>query len=425
MKRLARIVPIALAFSAPAQAQDSAAVLASGNSEETVLERRAAQAVEVMLGQREAEGVFAPTFLAQVPAAQLQLLAAQLAAEHGALSGVESVTATGANTARIRLRFADAIGNGTLTLAGESPFPIVGLFISDFAPLNDSADAIASDLADLNGTVTALYTPLDGEPIFGMDEARPLAVGSSVKLTLLAALAQDVADGKRAWDDIVRLPGGSFSGGTLQSFPDGAPVTLHTIAALMISESDNTATDLVAKILGQDAIAAEFARAGHADPAANRPFVDTQRLFLIKATPDRIARWTEGTEAQRKALLAELADVPSEDLSYNGQPTAIDTVEWFYSPRDIVGQMRRLATMSDPTAREIMAINAGMPAAEAGKFDYVGYKGGSEPGVVSLNWLVRKGDQWRVLSITQNDTQATVDTAALVNLGLRILRLDN
>ena len=51
-----------------------------------------------------------------------------------------------------------------------------------------------------------------------------------------------------------------------QDWPKGAPVTLHTLATLMISISDNTATDQLIAIVGRDAIAEELRASGHAEP---------------------------------------------------------------------------------------------------------------------------------------------------------------
>lgn len=46
----------------------------------------------------------------------------------------------------------------------------------------------------------------------------------------------------------------SLPGGILQNWPKGAPLTLHTLAGLMISQSDNTAADTLLEILGRDVV---------------------------------------------------------------------------------------------------------------------------------------------------------------------------
>lgn len=44
--------------------------------------------------------------------------------------------------------------------------------------------------------------------------------------------------------------------------------------------------------------------------------------------------------------------------------------------------MRRIRELDDPTAREIMAVSTAVPANLSGDWQYIGYKGGSEPGVL-------------------------------------------
>ena len=70
----------------------------------------------------------------------------------------------------------------------------------------------------------------------------PIAVGSTVKLAVLAALEQEVEKGRLSWTSIVDLKPEwkSFPSGILREWPDGSPLTLHTLAALTIALSDNT-----------------------------------------------------------------------------------------------------------------------------------------------------------------------------------------
>jgi hypothetical protein len=44
---------------------------------------------------------------------------------------------------------------------------------------------------------------------------------------------------------------------------------------------------------------------------------------------------------------------------------------------------------------------------------YVGFKGGSEPGVINFTWLAQRADgKWFVVVVTANAPDATVDIAA-------------
>ena len=81
-------------------------------------------------------------------------------------------------------------------------------------------------------------------------------MGSTFKLATLTALRRDIEKKKRAWTDVVTLRPEvrSLPSGILRDWPDGSPLTLYALAALMISKSDNTATDALIGLLGRDAI---------------------------------------------------------------------------------------------------------------------------------------------------------------------------
>ena len=59
-----------------------------------------------------------------------------------------------------------------------------------------------------------------------------------------------------------------------------------------------------------------------------------------------------------------------------------------------------------------------------GELAYVGYKGGSEPGVLNLTWLVRnRAGAWHVVTGSWNNPQALVDESRLIGLLARAIRL--
>ena len=74
------------------------------------------------------------------------------------------------------------------------------------------------------------------------------------------------------------------------------------------------------------------------------------------------------------------------------------------------------ATGAASAARGVLAVNPGLnwPAAS---WPYVGFKGGSEPGVLDLTFLLRRADgQWFVLTSTWNNPAKPVDEAQFVGL---------
>jgi hypothetical protein len=190
----------------------------------------------------------------------------------------------------------------------------------------------------------------------------------------------------------------------------------------MISISDNTATDTLIGVLGRSQVDAMAARFG-----ATGPVLTTREAFAIKADPARIAAWKGADATGRRALLAAqgraMATQRIDPMMFSSGPIANDSVEWFAAPRDMA---RLLAHLRDagPVVRGIMGVNPGIDPATAARFRYVGFKGGSEPGVITLNLLAQAQDgRWYAVVGDWHRPDAAVDDAAFVALVSRALAL--
>jgi len=407
----------------------SPAIAQEQTVDQSPLETRAADVVALIEGEGNAEDVFSDAFLAQVSAETFAQISQQLTAQLGPIVGVESVEQTGENKAQITLRFEKATAAGPMTLSTSEPYKIEGLLLNDIRPVASDADEISADMSALPGSAAAWFGPLDGDPLFTYgDPARQYALGSAFKLYVLAALSRAVSEGRLSWDQVVPLDAKSFPSGIMQKWPDGAPVTLQTAATLMISISDNTATDLVLKTVGRDAVEAEMRASGHADLGKTLPFLTTREMFVIKAS-DLGETYAAASEAERRAMLASLdLDAIDEDRMLetftSGTPVLIEDIEWFASMADERALMRVLAALPDDTARRIMTVNPVFDEKETANWEYVGYKGGSEPGVLNMSWLLRDhAGRWYMLAISQMDPASEVDTSALLLMAKRILAL--
>lgn len=143
--------------------------------------------------------------------------------------------------------------------------------------------------------------------------------------------------------------------------------------------------------------------------------------------PARIERWRSGDGPTRSAILEEVARDPMtiEDISaaFAAGPKALDT-EYFASPADIAKLFAQMRAAADPEAFAIMAIHTLATPAIAANWDYIGFKGGSEPGVINLTWLLRdKAGAWHVLTLGWNNPDAAVDEAKFQGIAQRILLL--
>ena len=388
------------------------------------LQARAADIVAVLDGEITREEVFTRAFNDAVPDAQLRALTEQLTGQFGPLLGVEAVEAAGApGAAMVALRYERAIARGQMQLEASAPYRVAGFQLTDFEPLSDRP--VLEQLAELPGETSLLLAPLDGsEPMLSRNAGRQMAIGSTFKLYVLAALVRAIDAGKHRWDEVLPLGVTSLPSGQMQDWPMSSPVTLHTLATMMISISDNTATDQLMAVLGRDAVEAELRLLGHTDAAATLPFLTTRELFVLKGDAALLDRYRKAKVADRRDMLTRLAETAADrarvDAAFAGGPQALD-VEWLASARDITAVIAFL--QEDATARAVLAVNPGVgPSTQAG-WKYIGYKGGSEPGVLNFTWLVSNAaDDWYVLTMTWNNPDASVGEAQFVSIAQQVLR---
>ncbi len=279
-----------------------------------------------------------------------------------------------------------------ITLAGDGA--ISGLFFAPPVPIALSVDEGAAELLAMDGTVSLLVTR-GGEDLVAENTDAPLAVGSAFKLGILAELAAQIEAGEAGWDQVLRLEERhkSLPSGDLRRFPTGAPVTVHTAASLMISQSDNTATDLLLDFVGRDAVSD---RLGFL-------VLSTREFFQLKGNDALRAAFTAGDEAARRDVLAELAASSPPDPAAASRQHA-EGVEWYMSTRQLCELVAPLAGL------DVFDINAGI--ASFADWENVAFKGGSETGVMNLTTHLTSGagEQFCV-SFTLNRDQAIDEQA--------------
>ena len=142
---------------------------------------------------------------------------------------------------------------------------------------------------------------------------------------------------------------------------------------------------------------------------------------------DQLA-WVAADEAARRRLLAtRYAQVDAGRIDpalFAGRPLRIGELEWFASAADLARTMDWLRRNGDEQTLGILAISPGGPPSLRQDFAYVGFKGGSEPGVISLTWLVRsRAGAWHAVTGSWNNPEAPVDEAQFLGLMQRALRL--
>lgn len=422
LKRLLFALLFLAAAPAFAQSQQPSPALRAG----------AERVVALLKGEAQAADIFNPAFRAAVPETQIQAIRQQFVAQYGAVQGLAGIDAASAEAGNIHIRYERAVVHMQLSVEPAAPHLISGLLLTGADMAGDTVDAVLAELRRLPGQVSFAVARLGtGAPAVtsSLEPDRPLATGSTFKLFILAELSRQVQAGQRRWSDVVNVDRSSIGGGTVAGFPRGAPITLHTLASLMISISDNSATDILLHTLGRENVERMMAAMGVRDPARNRPMLSTLELAMLKAAPaTALALWQQADEAARRQLLANdyaATDASRIDISlFAGNPIRIDTVEWFASAADLVRAMDWLRLHADDSAKAILGISPGLPQQARAALSYAGYKGGSEPGVANLTYLIQtRAGVWYAVSLGWNDSAAPVDANRLAGLAARTIQL--
>lgn len=260
-------------------------------------------------------------------------------------------------------------------------------------PVPTSWAEIDSRLAGLAPRVSFAAAEIDDgrcRVVHGVNEDIPRPLGSAFKLYVLGALGKAVADGRASWTEqlAIRDEWKSLDPAGLQQMPAGTRLPLAAYADKMISESDNTATDHLIRRLGRDAVQRQFALFGN--PQEN--LLSTKAFFELKAGaeyPARADAYLALPRGARPAAVEELERLPLTGLGKWAEPRKIDQVEWFGSPVDICHAFSGLQKENQPEIGHALSIYDGGLGPE---FPTVWYKGGSEPGVVTMSYLVRTAD---------------------------------
>lgn len=414
--------------------------------EDPLLSRSRLVAELVAEEPRVEAAAFEDGFLVAVPAKRLASLAKGIHRQAGAVVEISALRRDGPWSGRYEflLERGRALV-ATITLSPAAPHRISGLHFSAPQEVHDDWGALDAAARALPGRAAIFASRLDAPPKpaapgdassvldKGAGPSRaaglvdePLAIGSAFKLWILGALVDEARAGRLSGAEVVRLDPRwkAPPSGRLQDWPDGAPTTLFGLATAMISESDNTATDHLLHVLGRARVEAMLEPMGLASAARNQPLLSSGEMFRIKCGPAEDPPWERLDPAARRARLAAWAasPLPRErlDLGRLSRPTRIDSVEWFASARELARTLDwlRRATATGPAAplRAILAVNPGLPGVAA-RHAWCGYKGGSEPGVLCLAFLLEDGrGRWWALVGIHNDPQEPLVEARLLGL---------
>lgn len=398
----------------------------------TPVETRAPALIQLFAGAGDYQADFDDRFRAAIPQAQMNAISAQLREQLGKPVAIERVTPAGPLRADIIVSFERGTATATLQVEATTPYRVTGLRITGTQLRGDTLAAVAAELRALPGAAgLGVYQLETGKPpraLIAVNAEAPAPIGSSFKLWLLAEATRQVRAGTRRWSDVVTLGPRALPSGQMQGWPTDAPVTLQTLATMMIAISDNTATDTLLSTLGRTRVEAMIATAGTAAPAGTLPLLSTREASAIKADLALSTAWAKADVTERRRLLAtnaaRLASAPLDPALFDGTPRASESVEWFASPADMARTLDWIRRHGDRASQQILAINPGIAPATARTFAYVGYKGGSEPGVIAMNLLLNTADgRWFAVTGNWHRADAGVEEAHFAALMTRAAAL--
>lgn len=353
-------------------------------------------------------------FLADVPPAKLNELLGQLAGLR-----LERVTEStpAALTAQVRaggqsLRLAlgvDADGKINVLRLSQADQPSAAPAPATWDEVDRRLRAVAPDVGFLAAEVTG-----DGacRPVHAVAPTAPRPLGSIFKLYVLGAVAEQIRRGRLTWDTPLTLTSKVLiPPGELYQRPVGSKVTVREAAKLMISISDNAATDLLMDTVDRRAVESQVLRwSGHGE--LNVPFLTTREFVLLKAAryPELADAYAalKGERQRRSYLEKTVAALSLDGLKDWSEPRHVGTVEWFGSPEDVCRAFARLSRVGGEELGRVMSANDAGLGLDGKTWTATWYKGGSEVGLLTMGFLARSaaGKTYVVTALTSDPGRA-------------------
>lgn len=343
---------------------------------------------------------FSADILKQVPLTQIQAVITGIAQQGGAF---QKATPAGQD---FTLEFEKTLVTATIRLDPQGKITTL-LFKAVKPRVKDLREAMKGYF-NLPGKFSVVVIK-NGQTVQQAGITETLAVGSTFKLAVLAALQEQIDQKKLGWDTVVTLEAQDLSlpSGQLQDWYPGAHFTLETLAGLMISVSDNTATDVLIRVLGRETIEKHL-------PARNQPLLTTRNLFALRDPQNKVTLdlFLKGDVAAKREILKQLDQIPAQQIRFTDAPGDL-RAEWLMTPTEACQLMAKVQNL------KVTQINPGVVTPSDWK--QVSYKGGSEVGVLNLTTalLDQAGNRYCV-SATWNHTQ-TIDEGTFVQLYMNVM----
>ena len=379
------------------------------------------------------EDYFASNIIAKIPYEYLTSLFAEIFSDDGACSSVKIILVDD-KVAKIRLYTKTTSQKFIIYLNDKNLINGIG-FTGRSDPKLKITDnsSLETELAQVPGLKSIYLKDFSSnQELIKFNTKEKIALASEFKLYVLNLLSQKILKGDLRWDDKLKIEEKfkSLPSGILQDYPSNSELTLKQFAELMISISDNTATDHLIDLLSREKI--ERSMFGiNSFLNLNTPFLTTMDMFRMRTLEkETINGYVLLNPNEKRLFLENLENTLTreqvlEELSTWEQPKDISQVEWFANTEDVCSVVEKLhsRSASDKSILDILAINTPFIWTEDdANFEYAGYKGGSEPGVMTMTFLLKtKSQKWACLSLGINNEKESLNDAQIMDLYHAIL----
>lgn len=343
--------------------------------------------------------LFSPSFLTHVPTPMLEKIISDLKQSLGQLRSVEITNGSGI------AYFEKATTPISIALDQHNQINTLWFGAPKFKNIQ-----LDEQIKQLNNQAignTSILIRVNHKPIIAQNNQVPMAVGSSFKLLVLKAYEDAIQTGNMRRDDIILLQekNRSFASGILQTLPAQTPINLEMLAQLMIQISDNTATDHLIEQLKKSKIEALSPR--------NTPLLTTKSLFQLIDQDQLRQQYKSGNIKTKTQIIQQLDQQPLPVPDHIGKSATWQDVEWYMSSNEICEILE--------SVQNAPALNSShQPLFKTLHWPKMGYKGGSEYGVINFSFIGQTPDGREVCAVfTANGEDPQPDSnLALLFTGL-------
>ncbi len=285
---------------------------------------------------------------------------------------------------------------------------------------SDIVDKFKSLKYEKKGILIKKLTQIE-DTLYAYNDEECFAIGQAFSLYILSYLAEN----EKKWEKIIKVNNNykSIPPGTLLNYPNSSPATVFTLAYHMITESDNTAMDILIDYIGKEKIE-NYIKEKNKNYLLNIPLLKTKEAFLLKTKPHVIEKYQKLSTKEKLDILNSFKndEVPTHTLNFS-TPFPINSVGWFASPKEICYILDHIRIINNPFINSILSTNPGLDLSPGG-YLWGGFKGGRDKGIMTLNWLVKaKDERYYCISIMVNDSQKDIDEDELIKLSQELLNI--